>query len=89
MTSEPSGIGASTVEVTSSSSRGVWILAGEREMFMPYKDFPWFEDVPVSQTIKVNELRPGRFYWPDLDVDLGLASIENPNRFPLKAARGA
>jgi len=31
----------------------------------------------------VEEPSPGHFYWPDLDVDLGIESIEHPERFPL------
>jgi hypothetical protein len=74
------------VEVTHISSNGVWILAGEKELFMPYADFPWFKDVPVGKIINVEEPHPGHFYWPDLDVDLAVEIIEHPERFPLKAA---
>jgi hypothetical protein len=74
------------VEVTHISSNGVWILAGEKELFMSYADFPWFKDVPVGKIINVEEPHPGHFYWPDLDVDLAVEIIEHPERFPLKAA---
>ena len=74
------------VEVTHISSNGVWILAGEKELFMSYADFPWFKDVPVGKIINVEEPHPGHFYWPDLDVDLTVEIIEHPERFPLKAA---
>ena len=72
-------------EVTHISSHGVWILAGDRELFMSYTDFPWFKNVPVGHIIKVEEPHPGHFYWPDLDVDLTIDIIEHPGRFPLKA----
>jgi len=84
MSSEPHGIGTSTVEVTNITAHGVWLLAGEREVFMSYKDFPWFKDVPVAKILNVEEPTPGHFYWPDLDVDLGLETIAHPERFPLK-----
>ena len=74
------------VEVTHISSNGVWILAGEKELFMSYADFPWFKDVPVGKIINVEEPHPDHFYWPDLDVDLTVEIIEHPERFPLKAA---
>ena len=35
MSSEPRGIGTSTAEVTNITAHGVWLLAGERELFMP------------------------------------------------------
>jgi len=37
------------VEVTHISTNGVWILAGEKEPFMSYADFPWFKDVPCGE----------------------------------------
>ena len=29
--------------------------------------------------------QPGHLYWPELDVDLSVESIEHPERYPLKA----
>jgi hypothetical protein len=37
------------IEVTHVSSYGVWLLAGDRELFMSYEDFPWFKDMPVEK----------------------------------------
>jgi hypothetical protein len=84
MSSKPLGKSTSEVEVTNINKHGIWLLAGDREMFMPYEDFPWFKDVPVRKILNVEEPSPGHFYWPDLDVDLGVESIEHPDRFPLK-----
>ena len=81
------GNSISAVEVTNISSNGVWILAGNKELFMPYSEFPWFKDVTVSKILRVEEPRPGHYYWPDLDVDLTSEIIEHPERFPLKAKR--
>ncbi|MCL6559320.1 MAG: DUF2442 domain-containing protein [Firmicutes bacterium] len=64
---------------------GVWILAHDRELFLAFKDFPWFKDAPVGKILNVEELRRGHFYWPDLDVDLTVEIIEHPERYPLKA----
>lgn len=85
MSSEPRGIGTSTAEVTNITTHGVWLLAGERELFMPYSSFPFFKDVSVAKILNVEEAPPGHFYWPDLDVDLGVETIEDPARFPLVA----
>lgn len=52
---------------------------------MSYEEFPWFKDAPVGKILNVEEPTPGHFYWPELDVDLGIESIEHPERFPLKA----
>jgi hypothetical protein len=71
--------------VTNISSHGLWLLVGERELFLSYDDFPWFKDAPVSKVLNVSEPAPDHFYWPDLDVDLTAEIIEQPQRFPLKA----
>ena len=85
MNSEPLGIGTSTIEVTNISGHGIWLLVGDRELFLAYEDFPWFRDASVRKVVNVEEPTLGHFYWPDLDVDIGLRTIEHPDRFPLKA----
>ena len=85
MSSEPRGIGTSTVEVTNITAYGVWLLAGERELFMSYDEFPFFKGASVGKILNVEQATPGHFYWPELDVDLGLDTIENPEQYPLVA----
>jgi len=82
---KPLGKSGLEVEVTNISSHGIWLLTGEKELFLPYEDLPWFKDVPIRKILKVEQVSPGHFYWPELDVDLGIESIEHPERFPLKA----
>jgi hypothetical protein len=52
-------------------------------MFLSYEDFPWFKDVPLGKILNVEEPVSNHFYWPDLDIDLSLDIIQNPERFPL------
>ncbi|WP_460181706.1 DUF2442 domain-containing protein [Thermodesulfovibrio sp. TK110] len=85
MKSKTPGTNGLKVEVTNISSHGIWLLTGDRELFLSYEDFPWFKDVPIKKILNVEEIAPGHFYWPDLDVDLSIEIIENPDRFPLKA----
>ncbi len=85
MNSEQLGKIASEVEVTNISTHGIWLLVGERELFLSYENFPWFKEVPIGNILQVEQPTPGHFYWPDLDVDLSIESIEHPERFPLKA----
>lgn len=84
MRSKALGKSTSAVEVTNISGHGVWLLAADQELFMPYDHFPWFKDVPVGKVLNVEEPTPGHFYWPDLDIDLTSEIIEHPERFPLK-----
>ena len=85
MNSKARGKNTSAVEITHISSNGVWLLAGDKELFMSYEDFPWFKDAPVGKILNVEEPHAGHFYWPDLDVDLATEIIEHPERLPLKA----
>lgn len=85
MKSKKLGKNISEVEVTNISKHGLWILTGEKELFLSYEDFPWFKDAPLGKIFKVEEPTPGHFYWPDLDVDLTVEIIEHPDKFSLIA----
>jgi hypothetical protein len=85
MSSQPLGSNTSPAEITNISSNGVWLLSSDREFFMSYEDFPWFKNVTIGKILNVQEPTPGHFYWPDLDVDVGIETIEHPERFPLKS----
>ena len=85
MNSQVLGKNISSTEITNISNHGIWLLTGDKEFFLSYEDFPGFKDASVGKILHIEELSPGHFYWPDLDVDLGIESIENPERFPLKA----
>ena len=77
------GKSISDVEVTNVSQHGFWLLVGGRELFLPFNKFPWFRDAPVARLLNVAQPHPTHIYWPDLDVDLSVESIEFPERFPL------
>jgi uncharacterized protein DUF2442 len=77
------GKNTSAVEVTNISRHGFWLLLDGRELFIPFKDFPWFKEVPVGKLLNVVLPHAHHLYWPDLDVDLAVESIEHPKRFPL------
>jgi hypothetical protein len=69
--------------VTNVSAHGFWLLIGVREMFVPFDEFPWFRDAPVGHILNVLLQASNHLYWPDLDIDLAVESIEHPERFPL------
>ena len=85
MTSEAVGQSTSELEVTHISKHGFWLLLDDREHFLPFTEFPWFKDAPISAVLNVERLQPQHLYWPDLDVDLRVESIEHPERYPLIA----
>lgn len=73
----------SPVEVSNVTPHGLWRLIGEREFFLSFKDFPWFQDATIRSISKVELLRANHLYWPELDIDLAVDSIERPELFPL------
>ena len=83
MRSEVLGTNTSEVEVTNISQHGFWILLKDKELFVPFREFPWFRDASVGAILNIELPHPGHLYWPDLDIDLAVESIEHPERFPL------
>lgn len=72
-------------EVTNISRHGFWIFLGDKELFLPFDEFPWFRGAPVGAILNVERPHAHHLYWPDIDVDLSVDSIEHPERFPLRA----
>jgi hypothetical protein len=85
MKSETLGTSTSEVEVTQISKNGIWLLLNETENFLSFEDFPWFRNASVSAIHNVELLNEHHLYWPDLEVDLAVASIQEPEKFPLIA----
>jgi len=83
MKSAALGKRTSAAEVTNISSHGFWLLLADEELFVPFKEFPWFKDASVSEILKVEWPQPQHLYWPDLDVDIAVESIRHPEKFPL------
>jgi hypothetical protein len=77
------GKSTSKVEVSNVSPGGFWLLLDERELFLPFKQFPWFQDATIREITAVERPSAGHLYWPELDIDLAVDSIEHPERFPL------
>ena len=73
------------LEVTNISPNGLWILLDDEEKFLSYENFPWFREATVGEIAKVERLAHHHLYWPELDVDIHVESIDHPERFPLKA----
>lgn len=83
MKSAARGKPTSAVEVTNVSKHGFWLLLEERERFLSFENFPWFREATISQLCNVELPHLHHLYWPDLDVDLAVASIDSPEKFPL------
>lgn len=73
----------SAVEVTNVSEHGFWLLIEGQESFVGFDKFPWFKQAAIGDLCHVELQSPHHLYWPSLDVDLAVESIEHPERFPL------
>ncbi len=76
------------VEVTNISKRGFWLSLEGRELFMPFAEFPWCCQATIESILNAEQPHLGHLYWPDLDVDLAVESIEHPERYPLVSRVG-
>jgi hypothetical protein len=79
------GTSTSNAEITNISQHGFWILIDDRELFVPFDEFPWFRRATIEAILHLEQPHPCHLYWPDLDVDLSVESIEHPERYPLRA----
>ena len=84
-----SGRPTSVAELTTVSVHGMWLLVDGREIFLPFDAFPWFREASFAQLACIERLTPDHLFWPDLDVDLSIDSIDHPERYPLVSGAGA
>lgn len=70
-------------EVTNVSPHCFWLLVGDEELVVPFSEFPWFKKATIAQLTDLERPSEDHLYWPQLDVDLSVASIRSPEDFPL------
>lgn len=88
MTSSRLGESTSPAEITGITAIGLWLLAGNREYFVPFADYPAFRQAPVEQTVTLEQPAPDQLTWPKLDIGNELAALDEPDRFPLAYVAG-
>lgn len=69
--------------MTNISQHGFWMMLAETEYFLSFDQFPWFRNATIGQLLQVELPSPHHLYWPQLDVDLAVESLTDPERFPL------
>ncbi len=84
-----SGTVTLAAEVTNVSEHCFWLLLGDEELAVPFSEFPWFKKATIEQLTEVQRPTEDHLYWPQLDVDLSVESIRNPENYPLVSARVA
>ena len=83
MTLQTRGESISEVEVSHINMHGFWLCAKDKEYFLPYDEYPWFKETKVKEILNVQLLHGHHLYWSELDVDLEIDSLENPQDYPL------
>jgi hypothetical protein len=74
------------IEITNISTNGLWMLIDEVEFFLSYDDFPWFKNQTINDISQVETFGESSIYFPKLDIDLNVAMIKNPQKYPLISA---
>lgn len=74
-----------SVSVENITPFGIWLYAQSKEYFLSYKEYPYFKDQALNSIQNVQLLHGYHLYWPDLDVDLEIDNLENPEKYPLKS----
>jgi len=72
-----------SVSVENITSFGIWLFVREREYFLSYDHFPYFKEQTLKAIQNVELIHGYHLYWPDLDVDLEIDNLENPEKYPL------
>ena len=52
----------STVELSNVSAHGIWLLIDDRELFLPYDEFPWFRAATIAQLSSIERPTSGARY---------------------------
>ena len=79
------GTPTSVAEVTHVSRHGFWLLLDDEELLVSFAEFPWFRKATIEQLSNVEWPTRNHLYWPQLDIDLSVESIRDPQAFPLLA----
>src|SRR3989304_6536239 len=74
-----------SVSVENITPFGIWLYVKEKEYFLSYKNYPYFKNQTLSSIQNVQFLHGYHLYWPELDVDLEIDNLENPEKYPLKS----
>jgi hypothetical protein len=83
MNSSQPGTGISLSEVTNIESLGFWVLVDGKEYFVPFSDYPIFRGASIQQIFQMQRLSPTQLHWPDLDADIEIEALEQPEHYPL------
>ena len=85
MKSGTNTLASKRAEVAYISRNGLILRVKDREYYLSYADYPWFERAAVSDVFDVQLIGNEHIRWEKLDVDLSLSILRNPEKYPLVA----
>ena len=74
-----------SVSVENITPLGIWLFVKGKEYFLNFDVYPYFKDQTVKSIQNVKLLHGFHLHWPDLNVDLEIDNLENPEKYPLKS----
>ena len=74
-----------SVSVENITPFGLWMLVKGKEYFFIYQDYSYFKDQTIKSIQNVKLFHGFHLHWPDLDVDLEIDNLENPEKYALKS----
>jgi len=74
-----------SVSIENITPFGIWLFVKEKEYFLSYQDYPYFRDQTLNSIQDVQLLHDYHLYWPELDIDLEIDNLENPEKYPLNS----
>ena len=78
---------STSVSVENITQFGIWMFVNGKEYFLSYEDYPYFQDQTIKSIQNVKLLHGFHLFWPDLDIDLEIDNLENPEKYPLKSKK--
>jgi hypothetical protein len=76
---------STSISVENITPFGIWLFVSEKEYFLSFDEYPYFHDQSIAAIQNVRLLHGFHLFWPDLDVDLEIDNLENPEKYPLKS----
>ena len=84
MTLSTPGTDTLASSITGINTLGLYILVEEKEYFIPFDHYPAFRKATLEQIFNYMSISRSQFSWPDLDCDIELEALEEPEQFPLQ-----
>ena len=83
LTSSKSGTSISACNITGINDLGFWVLVEDKEYFVPFSHYPGFKNASINQILKIRYFAPSQLHWDELDMDIELPALAQPDFFPL------